>query len=85
MDVDVLWSRTALCRGSRLERLLLLLDDATPDATTSCRFGHGKDHSVALLHLYYRSTFSTVGVLVLLLRYLLGVNVVVQLKSKFPK
>ena len=25
MDVDVLWSRTALCRGSRLERLLLPL------------------------------------------------------------
>ena len=68
MDVDVLWSRTALCRGSRLERLLLLLDNAAAAATTTRRFEHGKDHSVALLHLYYRSTFSTVGVLVLFLK-----------------
>nr|XP_020179645.1 uncharacterized protein LOC109765267 isoform X1 [Aegilops tauschii subsp. strangulata] len=58
---DVLWSRTALCRGSRLERLLLLLDNAAAAATTTRRFGH--EHILGV-DLHFRkltsgSTWST--------------------------
>ena len=43
---------------------------------TGVHFQYGRS-TFCLEYLHYRSTFSTVGVLVLFLRVLLGVNVVV--------